>query len=245
MLSGKVALITGASRGIGAATAIKAAEYGATVIVNYNGSKEKADEVVAKIEQNGGKATAVKCNVSDFAACKEMIDAIIAEFGHIDMLVNNAGITRDGLLMAMSEEDFDAVINTNLKGTFNTIRHMAKQFLKQKGGHIVNLSSVSGVDGNAGQANYSSSKAGVIGLTKSVAKELASRGVTCNAVAPGFIETEMTGAMNDKAKEAILSAVPMKRGGKAEEVAELICFLGSDRASYITGQVVGINGGLS
>lgn len=245
MLSGKVALITGASRGIGAATAIKAAEYGATVIVNYNGSKEKADEVVAKIEQNGGKAKAVKCNVSDFAACKEMIDAIIAEFGHIDMLVNNAGITRDGLLMAMSEEDFDAVINTNLKGTFNTIRHMAKQFLKQKGGHIVNLSSVSGVDGNAGQANYSSSKAGVIGLTKSVAKELASRGVTCNAVAPGFIETEMTGAMNDKAKEAILSAVPMKRGGKAEEVAELICFLGSDRASYITGQVVGINGGLS
>lgn len=245
MLSGKVALITGASRGIGAATAIKAAEYGATVIVNYNGSKEKADEVVAKIEQNGGKAKAVKCNVSDFAACKEMIDAVIAEFGHIDMLVNNAGITRDGLLMAMSEEDFDAVINTNLKGTFNTIRHMAKQFLKQKGGHIVNLSSVSGVDGNAGQANYSSSKAGVIGLTKSVAKELASRGVTCNAVAPGFIETEMTGAMNDKAKEAILSAVPMKRGGKAEEVAELICFLGSDRASYITGQVVGINGGLS
>lgn len=245
MLSGKVALITGASRGIGAACAIKAAEYGATVIVNYNGSKERAEAVVAEIEKNGGLAKAVQCNVSDFAACKEMIDSIIAEFEHIDMLVNNAGITKDGLLMAMSEEDFDAVIDTNLKGAFNTIRHMAKQFLKQKGGHIVNLSSVSGVDGNAGQANYSASKAGIIGLTKSVAKELASRGVTCNAVAPGFIETEMTGAMNDKAKEAILSAVPMKRGGKAEEVAELICFLGSDRASYITGQVVGINGGLS
>ena len=245
MLSGKVALITGASRGIGAATAIKAAEYGATVIVNYNGSKERAEAVVSQIEANGGTAKAYQCNVSDFAACKTMIDELLAEYGHIDMLVNNAGITKDGLLMAMSEEDFDAVINTNLKGAFNTIRHMSKQFLKQKSGHIVNLSSVSGVDGNAGQANYSASKAGIIGLTKSVAKELASRGITCNAVAPGFIETEMTDAMNDKAKEAILSTVPMKRGGKAEEVAELICFLGSDRSSYVTGQVVGINGGLS
>lgn len=245
MLKDKIALVTGGSRGIGAATAIKMAEYGAFVVVNYNGSKDRADQVVNQIKENGGDAIACQCDVSDFAACKEMIDGLLKEYGKIDILVNNAGITKDGLLMAMSEEDFDKVITTNLKGAFNTIRHMAKQFLKQKSGHIVNLSSISGVNGNAGQANYAASKAGIVGLTKSVAKELASRGITCNAVAPGFIETEMTEAMTDKAREAIMAEIPMKRGGKAEEVAELICYLSSDRASYVTGQVIGINGGLS
>ena len=245
MLKDKIALVTGASRGIGAATAVKMAEYGAFVVVNYNGSKDRAEAVVNEIKANGGDGVALQCDVSDFNACKEMIDNILKEYGRIDILVNNAGITKDGLLMAMSEEDFDKVITTNLKGAFNTIRHMSKQFLKQKSGHIVNLSSISGVNGNAGQANYAASKAGIVGLTKSVAKELASRGVTCNAVAPGFIETEMTEAMTDKAREAIMAEIPMKRGGKAEEVAELICYLSSDRASYVTGQVIGINGGLS
>ena len=218
MLSGKVALVTGAGRGIGREIALTLAAYGADVIVNYNGSKEKAEEVTAQIEAMGRKAKAVQCSVADFEACGQMITDALAEFGHIDILVNNAGITKDNLVMKMTEADFDAVIDTNLKGTFNTIKHMYRSLWKQKAGRIINLSSVSGVLGNAGQANYAASKAGVIGLTKSMARELASRNITVNAVAPGFIDTDMTQAMTDTAKEATLAQIPLKRVGTPKEI---------------------------
>lgn len=200
MLTGKNALVTGAGRGIGKAIALELAAKGAFVIVNYNGSKDAAEQTVAEIKAAGGDAVAYQCSVSDYEACGAMITALIKEYTHIDILVNNAGITRDGLLMKMSEEDFDAVINTNLKGCFNTIRHMSRYFLKQRAGKIINISSVSGILGNAGQANYSASKAGVIGLTKAVARELASRGINVNAVAPGFVETDMTDTLSDSSK---------------------------------------------
>ena len=244
MLTGKTALVTGASRGIGAAVARKLAENGAFVYVNYNGSQSRADEVVAAIKEAGGDAEAVKCDVADFNSCKEMIDKIIADKGRLDILVNNAGITRDDLLMKMSEEAFDAVISTNLKGCFNTIRHASRYFLKQRSGKIINMSSVSGVAGNTGQANYSSAKAGVIGLTKSVAKELGSRGINCNAIAPGFIETEMTEAMTDKAKEATIAMIPFGRTGKTEDIAKAVLFLASDMSDYITGQILNVDGGM-
>lgn len=245
MLTNKVALVTGASRGIGKAIAEALAAEGAQVIVNYNGSKEKADEVVEAITSKGGCAKALQCDVSDFTACGDMIGALIKEYGHLDILVNNAGITRDGLLMKMSEEDFDAVVQTNLKGAFNTIRHMSRYFLKQKSGKIINISSVSGVLGNAGQANYSASKAGVIGLTKSVARELASRGINANAIAPGFIATDMTEAMTDDAKAGITSSIPLKRIGKPEDIANMAVFLASEKADYITGQVFAVDGGMA
>ena len=244
MLTGKIALVTGASRGIGAAVAKKLAENGAFVYVNYNGSQARADEVVTAIKEAGGDAEAVKCDVADFNACKEMIDKIIADKGRLDILVNNAGITRDDLLMKMSEEAFDAVISTNLKGCFNTIRHSSRYFLKQRSGKIINMSSVSGVAGNAGQANYSSAKAGVLGLTKSVAKELGSRGINCNAIAPGFIETEMTEAMTDKAKEATIAMIPFGRTGKTEDIAKAVLFMASDMSDYITGQILNVDGGM-
>ncbi len=245
MLGGKVALVTGASRGIGREIALTLAQYGASVIVNYNGSKEKAMEVVAEIENMGGTAEAYQCSVADTESCKGMMDAMLEKFGHIDILVNNAGITKDNLVMKISEEDFDAVIDTNLKGTFNTIKAMYRPFLKQRGGRIINLTSVSGVLGNAGQANYSASKAGVIGLTKSVARELASRNITVNAVAPGFIDTEMTQAMTDAAKEATLAQIPLKRIGQPKEIAETVAFLASDKAAYITGQIISVDGGMA
>ena len=245
MLSGKTALVTGASRGIGREIAITLARYGATVIVNYNGSKDRAEEVVKTIEAAGGKAEAVQCSVADTQAVDTMMKGLIEKYDHIDILVNNAGITKDNLMIKMSESDFDSVIDTNLKGCFNTIKALYRQLLKQKSGRIVNLSSVSGIMGNAGQANYAASKAGVIGLTKSVAKELAPRGITVNAVAPGFVDTEMTAAMTEQAKEAVLSAIPLKREGKPEDIAETVAFLVSDKASYITGQVITVDGGMT
>ena len=245
MLEGKVALVTGASRGIGRQIALTLAGYGATVIVNYNGSKEKAEAVVAEITSAGGTAEAVQCSVADFDTCGKMITDMLEKYGHIDILVNNAGITKDNLVMKMTEADFDAVIDTNLKGCFNTIKHMYKPFLKQRAGRIINMASVSGVLGNAGQANYSASKAGVIGLTKSMARELASRNITVNAVAPGFIDTDMTQAMTDAAKEAVLGQIPLKRVGKPEDIAETVAFLASEKASYITGQIISVDGGMA
>ncbi len=247
MLADKVALVTGASRGIGSEIAKTLAREGAQVIVNYNGSKERAEAVAQEIKDAGFRGSAVTygCNVADFAACEEMIKEIIKEFGHIDILVNNAGITRDGLVMKMSEEDFDRVIETNLKGAFHTIRHTSRYFLKQRAGSIINISSVSGIMGNAGQANYSASKAGIIGLTKSVARELASRGVTCNAIAPGFITTDMTDAMPDAAREAVKAQIPLGRVGNVADIAEMAAFLASSRAAYITGQVIAVDGGMS
>ena len=224
MLTGKVALVTGAGRGIGRQIALTLAAQNAFVIVNYNGSKDKAEETVSEIKAAGGDAVSYKCNVSDFEECQQMITAIIKEYKHIDILVNNAGITRDGLIMKMSEDDYDAVLDTNLKGTFNTIRHMSRYFLKQKSGRIINISSVSGILGNAGQANYSASKAGVIGLTKAVARELASRGITVNAVAPGFVDTDMTDALSDSAKENLISQIPLGRTGKPQDIANAVLF---------------------
>ena len=245
MLEGKVALITGAGRGIGRAIAVKLAANGARVIINYNGSEAKAQETAKLIEEAGGEAWTVKCDVSDFAACGELARNVIERYGRIDILVNNAGVTRDGLIMRMSEEDYDKVLDTNLKGAFNTIRHLSPYFLKQRSGKIINISSVSGVLGNAGQANYSASKAGLIGLTKSVARELAGRGICVNAVAPGFIETDMTGAMSDKAKDAIIASIPMKRTGHAEDIAEAVAFLADESSDYITGQVLCVDGGMA
>lgn len=239
MLTGKVALVTGAGRGIGKKIAETLAREGAFVIVNYNGSKEQAMKVA---DQIGGAA--MQCDVADFGACEAMIARIIKDYGHLDILVNNAGITRDGLILKMSEADFDAVLTTNLKGAFHTIRHASRYFLKQRYGRIINISSVSGVMGNVGQANYSASKAGVIGLTKSVARELAGRGVTCNAVAPGFIETEMTGAMARAYQRGGKGTDPHGRTGTVEDVAELVAFLASDRSAYITGQVISVDGGM-
>ena len=245
MLTGKVALVTGAGRGIGSAIAKTLAANGAFVIVNYNGSKEKAEAVVEEIKKSGAEAAAVQCDVSDYAACGKMVEELIASYGHIDILVNNAGITRDNLILKMSEEEFDAFLNTNLKGSFHTIRHLSRYFVKQRAGRIINLSSVSGVMGNAGQANYSASKAGVIGLTKSVARELARRGITCNAVAPGYIETEMTAQMPEAAKEAVKQQIPLQRTGTVGDIAEVVAFLASEKASYITGQVISVDGGRS
>ena len=245
MLENKIALVTGAGRGIGRAIAIAFAEEGAEVIINYNGSEERAKEVKQTIEENSGKASIYKCNVSDFEACETMIREIVKEHGHLDILVNNAGITKDGLIMKMKEEDFDRVLNVNLKGTFNTIRHSARQMLKQRSGKIINISSVSGILGNVGQANYAASKAGVIGLTKTMARELGSRGITVNAIAPGFVDTEMTEVLSEEIRENACKQIILGRFGKPEDIANAAVFLASDKADYITGQVISVDGGMN
>lgn len=244
-LTGKVALVTGASRGIGRSIACALAKEGATVLVNYNGSKERALEVVEEIVSAGGSAEAVGCDVSDFAACGAMIEEIIAKYSRVDILVNNAGVTKDNLIMRMSEEDYDRVLDINLKGAFNTIRHLSRQFLKQRAGKVINIASVSGVLGNPGQANYSASKAGLIGLTKAVARELAVRGICVNAVAPGFIDTEMTQAMPEKTREAAVATVPMAKMGSTDDIANAVVFLAGDKSNYITGQVICVDGGMA
>ena len=245
MLTGKVAVVTGASRGIGREIAKTLASEGALVVVNYNGSREKAKEAVAEIEEAGGKAEAAQCDVSDFEKAGELMEYVVKTYGRVDILVNNAGITKDGLLMRMSEEDFDNVVRTNLKGAFNCMRHVARQMIRQKSGRIINISSVSGVLGNAGQINYAASKAGIIGMTKSAARELASRGITVNAIAPGFINTEMTRVLSDAVKEGAAAQIPMKVFGETKDVAEAAAFLASDKARYITGQVLCVDGGMA
>lgn len=244
MLTGKIALVTGAGRGIGREIALTLAKNGATVIVNYNGSKESADAVVTQIKENGGSAEAVQCNVSDFSASEEFVKQVLAKYKKVDILVNNAGVTRDNLIMRMSEEDYDAVLDTNLKGAFNMIRHLSRSFIKQRGGKIINISSVSGVLGNAGQANYSASKAGLIGLTKSVAREFASRGINVNAVAPGFIDTDMTKNMTEDAKKELNNMIPMGKMGTTKSIADLVLFLAGEQSDYITGQVICVDGGM-
>ena len=243
--TGKTAVVTGGSRGLGRAVCLELAAGGANVVLCYAGNENAANETAAACEALGAKVLAVRCDVADSAQVKALMDEALKDFGRIDILVNNAGITRDGLLMMMKETDFDDVINTNLKGAFLCMKAVARTMMKQRYGRIVNLSSVVGLRGNAGQVNYAASKAGVIGMTKSLAKELASRGVTVNAVAPGFMETDMTAAMPEAAKTATLAAIPMGRMGAAEDVAKAVAFLASEEAGYITGQVVAVDGGMA
>jgi 3-oxoacyl-[acyl-carrier protein] reductase len=242
---GKTALVTGGSRGLGRAVCLELAKGGANVVLCYAGNEAAAQETVREIEALGAKALAIRCDVSDAAQVDALVKAAVETFGRIDILVNNAGITRDNLLMRMSEADFDAVISTNLKGTFLCMKAVSRLMLKQRYGRIVNLSSVVGLRGNAGQVNYAASKAGVVGMTKSLAKELASRGVTVNAVAPGFIETDMTAALTDAARAAAQGSIPMNRLGAPEDVAKAAAFLASDDAAYITGQVLAVDGGMA
>ena len=243
--AGKTAVVTGGSRGLGRAVCLELAKGGANVVLCYAGNEAAAKETTAACEALGAKALAVQCNVAKADEVKALMDAAVKEFGRIDILVNNAGITRDGLLMMMKEEDFDAVIAANLKGTFLCMKAVSRIMMKQRYGRIVNLSSVVGLRGNAGQVNYATSKAGVVGMTKSLAKELASRGVTVNAVAPGFIATDMTAAMTDAAKEATLASIPLQRLGAPEDVAHAVAFLASDEAAYVTGQVLAVDGGMA
>ncbi|HET7521990.1 MAG TPA: 3-oxoacyl-[acyl-carrier-protein] reductase [Bacillales bacterium] len=244
MLTGKTALVTGASRGIGRAIALDLAQQGANVAVNYAGSRDKAEQVVADIEKLGSKAFAVQASVADADAVRSMVKQVTGEFGSLDILVNNAGITRDTLLMRLKEKDWDDVINTNLKGVFHCTKAVTRQMMKQRSGRIINIASVSGVMGNAGQASYSASKAGVIGLTKTSARELAARNITVNAVAPGFIATDMTDELSDEVKDEMLSQIPLARFGKPEEVAALVRFLATDDSGYITGQTFCVDGGM-
>lgn len=243
--TGKTALVTGGSRGIGRAVCLELAGGGADVVLCYAGNETAARETVRAVETLGSRALAVRCDVSDAGQVSGLIDAVLHGFQRIDILVNSAGITRDNLLMRMSEADFDAVIDANLKGTFLCMKAVSRLMLKQRYGRIVSLSSVVGLRGNAGQVNYAASKAGVIGMTKSLARELAGRNVTVNAVAPGFIETDMTAAMPEAARDAALASIPMARLGAAEEVARTVAFLASDEAAYITGQVLAVDGGMS
>ncbi len=244
MFKGRVAIVTGAARGIGKGVALRLAENGAIVVVNYAGSKEAADEVVESIKNNGGEAYAYKCNVANYADVENMVADVVQKYGKIDILVNNAGITKDNLILKMSEQDFEDVVDVNLKGTFNGIKAVTKQMMKQRYGRIINMSSVVGAMGNAGQANYCASKAGVIGITMSAARELASRNITVNAVAPGFIDTDMTKVLPEAVKESLLTQIPAKKLGDVADIANAVEFLAKEDSAYITGQVIHVNGGL-
>lgn len=244
MLKDKVAIVTGASRGIGREIAITLAKYGAKVVVNYCGSKEKAEEVVELIKAEGGIASVYQGDVADSEAMKQMFTDVLKEYGSIDILVNNAGITRDNLILKMSDEEFNDVIDTNLKGVYYCLKQVSKIMLRQRSGRIINISSIAGVIGNAGQINYSASKAGVIGMTKALARELGSRGITVNAVAPGFIKTDMTDKLPDALKDTYVNQIPLKRFGEVSDIAETVAFLASDKAAYITGQTISVDGGM-
>lgn len=244
MLSGKTAVVTGASRGIGRAIAECFAKNGANVAIIYAGNHEAAEEVAEKISKTGVEVAAYRCDVSDFSQTKQTVETILQRFGGVDILVNNAGVVKDSLLLTMKEQDFDKVVSINLKGAFNMTKHLFSQFAKRRKGRIINISSVIGICGNAGQANYAAAKAGIIGFTKSIAKELAARGITCNAIAPGFIKTDMTDSLPDNIKNQVLNQIPMKRMGMAEDIANLALFLASDNAGYITGEVIKADGGL-
>ena len=244
LLEGKVALITGATRGIGKGVAERFAEEGAAVAFTFVSSEEKAKAFEEELNAKGIKAKGYKSNAADFTAAQELIDAVVADFGTIDIVVNNAGITRDGLLMRMSEENWDAVMNTNVKSVFNITKAVQRVMLKKRSGSIINMSSVVGVTGNAGQSNYAASKAGVIGFTKSIAQELGSRNIRCNAICPGFIETEMTAALDEAVVQGWRDGIPLKRGGSPEDVANLTVFLASDMSAYITGQAINVCGGM-
>lgn len=243
-LDGKVAVVTGASRGIGRSIALYLAKEGAKVVVNYSGSEQKALQVVDEINSMGTNAITVQANVADVDSVTQLMDTAIKEFGSIDILVNNAGITRDNLLMRMKEDEWDDVINTNLKGVFLCTKAVTRQMMKQRSGRIINISSIVGVMGNAGQANYVAAKAGVIGLTKTTARELASRNILVNAIAPGFITTEMTDALSEDMKNAMLSQIPLAKLGQPEDIAKAVVFLASDDSSYMTGQTLHIDGGM-
>ncbi|KXZ39627.1 3-oxoacyl-[acyl-carrier-protein] reductase [Alkalithermobacter thermoalcaliphilus JW-YL-7 = DSM 7308] len=243
-LNGKVALVTGGSRGIGKAIAIKLASLGANVVINYTSKEEEALNTQEEINSYGVKSLIVKCDVSKYDDVQNMIDKVIDTFGRIDILVNNAGITKDGLLMRMKEEDFDSVISVNLKGVFNCTKAVTKPMMKQRSGKIINMSSVVGVMGNVGQSNYCASKAGVIGFTKATAKELASRNINVNAIAPGFIDTDMTRVLKEEVKEAMIRNIPLGRYGSTEDIANLVVFLSSSMSDYITGQVIHVDGGM-
>lgn len=244
MLTGKVAVVTGAGRGIGRAIALKLAQLGASIVINYRSSAKEAEEVISEIRNNGGKAEMVQGDVSSFEDAEKVIKFATESFGRLDILVNNAGITKDTLLLRMKEEDFSKVLDVNLKGVFNCTKYASSIMLKQKSGRIINISSVIGLIGNAGQANYAAAKAGIIGFTKSIAKELGARGITVNAIAPGFITTDMTEVLSEKIKEKLIENVPLKKLGNPEDVANLAAFLASENASYITGQVINVDGGM-
>lgn len=245
MLQGKTALITGASRGIGSAVAKTFARHGADIAIVDVGNPDAAEKTRKEILEIGVQCRVYFCDVSDFAKTKETVDQVVADFGKVDILVNNAGITRDALILSMKEEDFSRVLAINLTGAFNMIKHLYPHFMKRRSGRIINISSVVGLTGNAGQANYSSAKAGLIGLSKSVAKELGGRNVQCNAIAPGFIQTDMTQNLSETVKESYLSMIPLKRAGLPEDIANTALFLASDLAGYITGEVIRVDGGLA